>query len=74
MCVPSWNSVLSPNIQMQILQTDLHTFPWLREFVCISTLFPSGDYFINSHNIFPCLCIAVVGRKLTLVILGTLKG
>ena len=46
---------------------------WLREFVCISKLFPPGAYFINSHHIFPWLCIDVVWRKLTLVTLGTLR-
>ena len=46
---------------------------WLREFVCISKLFPPGDHFINSHHIFPWLCIDVVWRKLTLVTLGTLR-
>ena len=37
---------------------------WLREFVCVSKLLPSGDYFLNSHDIFPWLCIDFVGRKL----------
>ena len=44
---------------------------WLREFVCRSKPFPSGDHFINSHSIFSWLCIYTVGRKLTLVTLGT---
>ena len=44
---------------------------WLREFVCRSKPFPSGDHFINSHNIFSWLCIYTVKRKLTLVTLGT---
>ena len=30
-----------------------------------------GDYFANSHNIFPWLFIDFVGRKLTLVTLGS---
>ena len=46
---------------------------WFREFVCISKLFPIGAYFINSHHIFPWLCIDIVWRKLTLVTLGTLR-
>ena len=44
---------------------------WLREFVCRSKPFPSGDHFINSHSIFSWLCIYTVGRKFTLVTLGT---
>ena len=44
---------------------------WLREFVCRSKPFPSGDHFINSHSTFSWLCIYTVGRKLTLVTLGT---
>ena len=44
---------------------------WLREFVCRSKPFPSGDHFINSHSIFSWLCMYTVKRKLTLVTLGT---
>ena len=44
---------------------------WLRGFVCWSKLFPSGDHFIDSHNIISKLSIDDVERKLTLVTLGS---
>ena len=44
---------------------------WLRGFVCWSKLFPSGDHFIDSHNIISRLSIDNVERKLTLVTLGS---
>ena len=45
---------LSPNIHIQILQTDLYTFP-LR-IICENLIkdqghFLLGDHFINSHNL-----------------------
>ena len=40
-------NTLSPNIDIQILQTDLHTSP-LR---ISSESFLVGDHFINSHNL-----------------------
>ena len=47
---------LSPSIQIQTLKTDIDPYisckNWLREFDSRSKLFPSGDYFIDSHNIF----------------------
>ena len=45
---------LSPNIKIQILQTDLHTFPFkneLREFDKRSRHFYLGDHFINSQTV-----------------------
>ena len=47
---------LSPSIHIQILQTDLHTFPWWmsRENLMIfyrSRHFLLGDHFINSHQL-----------------------
>ena len=44
---------LSPNIHIQILQTDLHIFPQteLREFAKRSKHFLLDDHFINSHNL-----------------------
>ena len=35
-----------------------------------SKYFPSGDHFVNSHNLFSCLCVEIVWRQLTLVTLG----
>ena len=35
-----------------------------------SQYFPSGDHFVNSHNLFSCLCVEIAWRKLTLVTLG----
>ena len=42
----------------------------LREFAKRSKYFPSGDHFVNSHNLFSCLCVEIVWRQLTLVTLG----
>ena len=41
----------------------------LREFGCWSKLFPSGDHFINSHNIFCRLCIDIIERRSNLITL-----
>ena len=65
---------LSPNIHIQILQTDRHTFPSmneLREFDKRSRHFPLGDHFINSHNLISRYCMDIIRRKLTLVTIGT---
>ena len=53
--MPRFNP-LSPNIHIQTLQTDLHTFPKrmtfeLREFDKRSKRVCLGDHFINSHNL-----------------------
>ena len=45
---------LSPSIHIQILQTDLHTFPermsW-ENLIKDQGIFFLGDHFINSHNL-----------------------
>lgn len=79
---------LSPNINIQILQTELYTFSlqnWSRKFDKRSSkYFPFGGNFINSQNVFSWLCTDkcykkmyryIVGRKLMekMGILG-LKG
>ena len=63
---------LSPNIHIQILQTDLHTFPWRiswENLICQHFLF--SDHFINSHNLISWQGMNIVGRKLMLVTIGT---
>ena len=65
---------LSPNIHIQILQTDQHTFPSMNElkkFDKRSRHFPLGDHFINSHNLISRYCMDIIRRKLTLVTIGT---
>ena len=67
---------LSPNIHIQILQTDRHTFPSMNElkkFDKRSRHFPLGDHFINSHNLISRYCMDIIRRKLTLVTIGTLR-
>ena len=65
---------LSPNTHMQILQTDLHTFP-LRMFwenlKKRSRHFLFRDDFINSHNLISWQWMDIVRRKLMLVTIGT---
>ena len=65
---------LSPNIHMQILQTDLHTFPsrisW-ENLIKDQGIFPLGDHFINSRNLISWHCMDIVRRKLTLNTIGT---
>ena len=54
MALKSDINTLSPRIHIQILQTDLHTFPLryeLREFDNRSRHFLLGDHFINSRNL-----------------------
>ena len=46
----------------------------LREFDKGSKHFPSGDYFINSLNLFSWLCLIFLRRKLMLVTLATFKA
>ena len=64
---------LSPNIHVQILQTDLYIFlkNELREFDKRSKHFLSGDHFINSHNLISCQGMNIVRRKLMLVTIVT---
>ena len=65
---------LGPNIHIQILQTDLYTFPEkneLREFDKRSKHFLLGDHFIHSHNLISWHCMDIVRRKLMLVTIGT---
>lgn len=37
------------------------------------SVFHLRDHFVNSHNLFSCLCADIVGRNLMLTLLG-LKG
>ena len=65
---------LSPDIHIQILQTDLHTFPHkdkLREFDERSKHFLLDDNFIDSKNLISWPCMDVIRRKLMLVTIGT---
>ena len=65
---------LSPNIHIQILDTNLYIFPLkneLREFDKRSKHFLSGDHFINSHNLISWQSMDIVRRKLMLVTIGT---
>ena len=43
----------------------------LREYDKRSEHFPSGDHFINSHNLISRQCMDIVRRKLMLVTIGT---
>ena len=63
--------LLCPNIHIQILQTDLYTFPYrmLREFDTGSQHLPFGNCSNNSHDLFSLPCIA--RRKLMLITLVT---
>ena len=69
-------TLLSPNIHIQILQTDLY-IPGnslkneLREFGKRSKHFPLGDHLINSHNFISWQCMDIVRRKLKFVTIGT---
>ena len=66
---------LSPNIHIQILQTDLHTFPlritWEKKFNKTSRHFLFCDHFLYSHNLISWQCMDIVRRKLLLVTIGT---
>ena len=52
--LPVFFNPLSPSIHIQILQTDLHTFPlrisW-ENLIKDQGIFFLGDHFINSHNL-----------------------
>ena len=59
---------LNPNIHIQILQTGIYTFPQRiskENLIKDKCIFSSGDYFINSHNLFS----DAVRRKLKFVTL-----
>ena len=63
---------LSPNIHIQILQTDLHTFPWRiswENLIKDQRFFPC-DHFINSHRLCSWRSMDIVRRKLCLVTIG----
>jgi len=65
---------LSPNtIHLQILQTDLHTFPlrisW-ENLIKDHGIFLPADHFINSHHFISWQCMAIIRRKLLLDIIG----
>ena len=62
---------LDPNTNSPDWSTYISLKNWSRKFVYISKIFPPGDYFTDSHNIFPWLCLDFVGRKLNLVTLAT---
>ena len=66
---------LSPNIHIQILQTDLYTFPSRRSWENLKKIilkhFLLGDHFINSHNLISWQCTDIIRRKLMLVTSGT---
>ena len=42
----------------------------LREFDKRSKHFPLGDHFINSHNLFSCCVLALLGENWCLLLLG----
>ena len=60
---------------MQILQTDLHTFPKeLVERICSKIkvlIFLLGDHFIDSHNLSLYSVWIIARRKLVLDTIGT---
>jgi len=60
---------LCPNIHIQILQTDLYTFPLRISWK--NLIKDHGIYFINSHNLISWQCMDIVRRKLMLVTIGT---
>ena len=65
---------LSPNIHIQILQTDLYTFPYRmskENLIKKIKAFPFGDDFIYSHNLISLQRTDIVRRKLILVTIGT---
>ena len=65
---------LSPNIHLQILQTDLYNISLkneLREFDKRSSDFLLCDHFIHSHDLVSWQCMDIIGGKLMLVTIGT---
>ena len=73
--LPSWGLInpLSPNINKQILQTDLHTFPYRIswEKLIKDQRFSPCDHLINSHRCCTWQSVDIVRRKLMLVTIGT---
>ena len=67
---------LSPSIHIQVLQTDLHTFPermsW-ENLIKDQVFFPLGDHFINSHNLSVDSVWMLLGENLSWSLLA-LKG
>ena len=67
---------LSPSIHIQILQTDLHTFPlrisW-ENLIKDQGIFFLGDHFINSHNLSVDSVWILLGENWSWSLLG-LKG
>ena len=65
---------LSPDIHIQILQTDLHTLPlrisW-ENLIKPSRHFLFCDHFLYSYNLISWQCMDIVRRKLLLVTIGT---
>ena len=73
-CYPSPVNPLSPKIQVQILQSDLHTFPirisW-ENLMKDQGIFLFSDHFINSHNLSSWKCVDNVRRNFMLITIGT---
>ena len=65
---------LSPNIRIQILQSDLYTFAlrisW-ENLIKDQGIFSLVIIFINSHNLFSCQHMDIFRRKLMLITIGT---
>ena len=67
-------TLLSLNMHLQILQTDLYNISLeneLREFDKRSKHFFLWDHFINSHNLISWHCTDIIRRKLMLATIGT---
>ena len=66
---------LSLNIHTQIIQTDLHEFPYkvsLKNFLKDQSIFLWRS-FLNSRNFYSWLCFNIVKRKLKFVCLGACR-
>ena len=57
---------------IQTFQTDLYYIS--SEFDERSVQFSLFDHFIYSHNLFPCVSMDIIRRKLIMVTIGTLRG
>ena len=72
--LPLATPLLSPDIHIQPLGTDLHTFPWK---TCRGILFKDqsifhwGDHFINFYYFLSLLCTDIGWRNLMLITHGT---
>ena len=73
---PGWVHPLSPSIHIQVLQTDLHTFPermsW-ENLIKDQGIFFLRDHFINSHNLSVDSVWILLGENLSWSLLA-LKG